>query len=231
MREMQAAIISLTLAAILIVGLAAPVYAVDGAIEINQARALAGGVTATDTAGFPVTLDSPGTYVLTGTLTTPVANVDGIDITSADVTLDLNGFSLIGPGVAAFAFFGIDGNGNVRIAVKNGNVVGFGWRGISLAFECLIDHVVSMNHDDAGINCNSQSIIQNSVANNNGAWGINAGGQVVGWSDAATGLRAFLWDNGVMTDLGDLPGGTDQSVARSVNDSGQVVGGEVSNEE
>ncbi len=151
----------------------------DGAIEINQVAALAGGVTATDSAGFPVTLDSPGNYVLTGTLTTLVGNVNGIDITSADVTLDLNGFSLIGPGVAAFGFFGINGNGNDRTTVKNGNVLGFGWRGIQLAFDCHIDHVVSSDHDDAGIICNSQAIIQNSVANKNGTGGISAGARSV----------------------------------------------------
>ena len=31
--------------------------AVDGVVEINQTRALAGAITASDTAGFPVTLD------------------------------------------------------------------------------------------------------------------------------------------------------------------------------
>jgi probable HAF family extracellular repeat protein len=36
--------------------------------------------------------------------------------------------------------------------------------------------------------------------------GINAAGQVVGFSDASTGDRAFLWQNGSMTNLGDLPG-------------------------
>ena len=54
MREIQAAIISLTLAAISIVGLAAPVYAVDGVIEINQAKALVGGVTAGDGPTIPL---------------------------------------------------------------------------------------------------------------------------------------------------------------------------------
>ena len=41
-------------------------WAVDGVIEINQHRALAGGVTAGDTAGFPVTLSQRGSYRLTG---------------------------------------------------------------------------------------------------------------------------------------------------------------------
>ena len=42
--------------------------AVDGVVEINQTRVLAGGVTASDTPGFPVTLDASGSYSLTGSL-------------------------------------------------------------------------------------------------------------------------------------------------------------------
>ena len=50
--------IALALASTL--GLAGQAYAVDGVIEINQARALAGGVTPGDTAGFPVTISVSG---------------------------------------------------------------------------------------------------------------------------------------------------------------------------
>ncbi|MEO8754336.1 MAG: hypothetical protein ABI624_16830 [Casimicrobiaceae bacterium] len=57
--------------------------------------------------------------------------------------------------------------------------------------------------------------------------GINSSGQVVGFRDTdATGAahrHAFLWAEGVLTDLGTLPGGT-QSFARAINDSGKVVG-------
>lgn len=49
------------------------------------------------------------------------------------------------------------------------------------------------------------------------AMGINNNNQVVGHSSG----RAFLWENGVMTDLGSL--GT-QSGAYGINDAGQVVG-------
>ena len=49
---------------------------------------------------------------------------------------------------------------------------------------------------------------------------VNNAGQVVGYSTAATGYRAFLWDsvNG-MQDLGVLPGGPDYSVAYAIADS------------
>ena len=53
------------------------------------------------------------------------------------------------------------------------------------------------------------------------AYGINARGQVVGFG---AGFHAFLWDNGMTTDLGTLPGGSQFSEAWAVNAQGQVVG-------
>ena len=63
------------------------------------------------------------------------------------------------------------------------------------------------------------------------AYGLNDLGQVVGWStvpDCTTALgapcrRAFLWQGGLMIDLGKLPGDED-SFARAINNSGTIVG-------
>ncbi|MCX5675447.1 MAG: PEP-CTERM sorting domain-containing protein [Planctomycetota bacterium] len=52
---------------------------------------------------------------------------------------------------------------------------------------------------------------------------INDSGQVVGYALPPPGEHAFLWKNGVVTDLGALPGGN-QSYAFAINNAGQVVG-------
>ncbi len=59
--------------------------------------------------------------------------------------------------------------------------------------------------------------------NNSSAAGINASGQVVGYSTTASGTQhAFLYSRGVMQDLGTLGG--DSSYAYGISASGQVAG-------
>ncbi len=65
------------------------------------------------------------------------------------------------------------------------------------------------------------------------ATALNNKGQVAGWADtgATEGVltaHAFLWDAGKMTDIDTLPGYHQQApgtVARAINDQGEVVGG------
>src|SRR5690242_11336971 len=109
------------------VAVAFPALAVDGVIEINQARALAGGITAGDFPGYPITISVSGSYRLTSDLRAAVSN-DGIDITADNVTLDLNGFTVYGGGGLIADGISIGDHKNVEI--KNGTVRDFTRNGV-----------------------------------------------------------------------------------------------------
>jgi hypothetical protein len=66
-----------------------PVSADNGVVLINQSKVVASG-------GFPYKITSAGSYRLAGNLTVKTA-VDGIDVSAAPVTIDLNGFAIEGP--------------------------------------------------------------------------------------------------------------------------------------
>ena len=73
----------------------------SGVTTIDQTKAEAGGITANDAAGFPVTISQSGSYRLMSNLVLPDANATGIVITAPNVNLDLNGFAIVGPATCA----------------------------------------------------------------------------------------------------------------------------------
>lgn len=176
--------------ATLFAGLCGSLYAVDGVVLIDQNRALAGGVTPGDTPGFPVTISQPGSYRLAGDLTVPDANTDAIDITANHVTIDLNGFSIIGPTVCTGgppvtscsptgSGVGVSSLTASYITVKNGGVRGMGSNGLALGGLNLVDQVIAENNGSSGISLSGGSVL-NSVVSSNGSIGIDvAGGTVI----------------------------------------------------
>jgi len=146
--------------------------AVDGVIEINQAAALVGGITGTDTAGFPVTIDASGSYRLTSNLVLGDVNTSGIFIeeTAGSVDLDLNGFTILGP-VTCFPTGGNCSSGSgsglgilirqeTTVRIHDGAVRGVGSRAIS-----LVGNDISLSVDRVAIVENRAGGIQNNVGN------------------------------------------------------------------
>src|ERR1035438_128341 len=100
--------------------LPAAVFGVDGVILIDQNKALAGNVTPGDTPGFPVTISQPGSYRLDSNLTVPDVNTTAIVIAADNVTIDLNGFAILGNNVCAFVSI----NGSISFSCIPGGGVG-----------------------------------------------------------------------------------------------------------
>jgi len=116
-------------------------------IAIAQNKAIAGGLTPGDTAGFPITLTQPGRYVLTSNLYPP-PNVHGIEIEAFDVTIDLNGFLLQGGGLARF---GIIGKEVHTVSIQNGTIALFDGAGILGGNSWTVENMRISVNGDSGI--------------------------------------------------------------------------------
>jgi hypothetical protein len=116
-------------AVLLAVWITSPAIALagGGVLEINQACATRTGCFPGDAAGFPVTISTAGSYLLTGNLAVP-ESTRGIEITGNSATLDLRGFTVTGAG-GTTSVDGVYISGQ-NAEVRNGSVRGFSRHGI-----------------------------------------------------------------------------------------------------
>jgi len=155
---------------------------------IDQSKALAGSVTPGDTPGFPVTLSLPGSYRLTSNLTVPVG-ADGILITAENVTLDLNGFTIKGPGSCTKSASGytvtcappsyhhgvnVNSTGLSESVVRNGTVQGF-WFGVSM--EHGRAHDLSVLQNKVGLS-GAANLLASRISARMNETGVQTGGLV-----------------------------------------------------
>jgi hypothetical protein len=158
----------------------------QGVVEINQEAALKGGVTAGDAPGFPVTLSVSGSYRLSSNLTVP-AGPTGVEINADNVSLDLNGFSIVGPNTCngdsrtqtttCTSIFTFDGVFSQRsqITIRNGSIRGMR-NGIFLTRgPALIEEIHATQNTATGIRIET-GVVRRSTASNNGSDGISAQG-------------------------------------------------------
>lgn len=155
----------------------------DGVTLITQEAADEG--TPGDAPGFPVTISESGSYRLGSNLIVPDCDTTAIDITAPNVVVDLNGFSILGPGCGGGSGVGINAEfrgtfpaGGVR--VMNGVVRGMGSDGIRLFASCRVEGVHAL-FNGAGMVVAFGCTVVNNTANRNRGVGISvAGGTVIG---------------------------------------------------
>jgi hypothetical protein len=163
--------------------------------------------------GFPVTISEPGSYRLQSNLVVKEASVTVIEITANDVTIDLAGFSIVGPntcagtpvectvggggiGVKAVADAGPSPE-NVR--VMNGTVRGMGGHGIRLIGNAtVVERVHAVSNGGPGIVVGQGNIID-SVAMFNGSGAAVVGLIVRGTVAMNNAFGIFIRPGGVAT--------------------------------
>lgn len=166
--------------------------AADGVVEISQAKVLANG------GHFPFTISSPGSYRLTSNLDVTADSTNAaaaqnrvaIQINSGEVTIDLNGFAIIGPltctyGGSSCSLSGGTGagvNASVglsNITIRNGSIYGMGAYGIYAALtnaSARVEKVMARDNGYAGIAINGAA--EDCTANRNSLYGFLVTGLV-----------------------------------------------------
>ncbi len=189
--------------------------AVDGVTLIDQNKALAGGVTPADIPGFPITISQGGSYRLSGNLTVPDSNTDAILVTAPNVTIALNGFSILGPNVctrpasllgldctASGSGVGVNAPSAVDVVVTNGTIRGMGSSalvvtGVAGGGPNRVEKIIAVSNGGTGIVVRNGVVI-NSAASLNRVHGIGVEtGRVTGsysTNNLANGL--FISDGG-----------------------------------
>lgn len=201
----------LGVAAALLTGL--PAFAIDGVTLIDQNKGLTGNVTPGDTPGFPITISRPGSYRLASNLTVADGNTTAIQIVADHVTLDLNGFAILGP-VDCTTGCNSSGTGtgvgvqaprtpgaHFNITVRNGTIQGMGSHGIELTGDSsLVEHVDVRSNGGNGISLidsgdagrGGASSVRHSMSLRNGGAGISITRGVVSFNtsslNASTGI-------------------------------------------
>jgi len=127
----------------------------------------------TPISSLPFTISTSGSYYLTGNLT-GVAGAHGITISVSDVTLDLNGFALIG---VAGSVNGVNVSPGTNTHILNGTVRDWDGHGVQ-AFSALnsrVENLRSFSNGGSGISIGSNSTVTACEAYLNGGTGVEAG--------------------------------------------------------
>lgn len=178
-------------------------HAVDGVTLIDQNHAITGNVTPGDAPGFPVSINLPGTYKLASNLVVPNASTTAILVNVDNVTIDLNGFAILGPNVCAtdggsvaspctsasanpFNGVGVDGGSATALLVKNtrvmnGTIDGMGGYGIFLNVNSRVERMNVTQSGNYAI-FTSGGVILDTLVRGNGGGGIATTGGIISGS-------------------------------------------------
>lgn len=162
-------------------------FAVDGQVLIDHSKAIKGAITPGDAPGYPVTISRPGSYRLSGNLVVPDGNTGAIEIGADHVTLDLNGFAILGPVDCSGGFPCANaGSGDgvrtpgvqFNVTIRNGTIQGLGRGGIDLRGDShLVEQMHARSNGSTGIliaasQDEGSSVVQRSTVQRNGQLGI-----------------------------------------------------------
>lgn len=149
----------------------------DGVALINTSTVAAAG-------GYPYIISQPGSYKLSGNLQARDKDTDVIRIDTDNVTIDLNGFSILGPAVCTAFPCANEGLGKgiasdpsrrtMNIIIRNGTIQGMGGTAIYLNTDnSLVEYMQIRDNGGSGIFVAGEGVVQRNNIDRNDGYGIS----------------------------------------------------------
>lgn len=143
---------------------------------------------------LPIVVDRPGSYRLCRDLAVHDASTTAILVKADDVTIDLDGHTISGPGAAGTGV-GISADGQSGLTVLNGTVRGMGDSGIAAGLRARIQGVKAIGNGGYGIRVGNVGMLTGNVASENGRGGLSGGEYTtfkdnIAHANAMTGIAA-----------------------------------------
>ncbi len=163
-------------------------------------------------------ISQPGSYYLTGNIMGAFGR-SGIEIVASGVTIDLNGFELVG---VAGSLDGIKGDPAIQnVRIQNGTISGWGDHGVDLVGveRCHVTNVIATANTGSGIQLGSGSFMSGCIAS------LNAGFIGLSLDDGCTMVDCTAFGNtgrGLAVDAG----GTITNCTAYANGAEGIVGGQ-----
>jgi parallel beta-helix repeat protein len=145
-----------------------------------------------------LTITKPGSYYLPRNLVSALTNAPVVLVTASNVTLNLNGYSIIGPGGSGTASAGILANPSVaNVTVVGGTIAGIAGAAVNLGPESEVSGMHIVGNSGDGVDCASACLVSGNIIADNGGVGISL-------SDSSSGFQ----NNVLNGNAGGIVGGT-----------------------
>lgn len=171
-------------------------YAGDSTRLITHSAALAGNVTPGDAPGYPVTISRRGSYKLASNLRVTDIDTDAVQITIGNVSLDLNGWSILGPSNGGSGIgVRVTDQFHFNVTVRDGTIEGFGGHGMLVAHRSIIRNMHISRHGGLGVASHPESssiMLTNSIVTGNFQGGVALRGRACTVTDSSISDNNFL---------------------------------------
>jgi hypothetical protein len=133
--------------------------------------------------GGTIVINKSGSYFLAATLTFGLSNSSAIRVNTGinNVTINLNGFSIIGTGGTNAN--GINAPTNSGITVVNGTITKFSGKGIILGSNSAVAGLQILSNTGDALTCTTGCLITSNVINSNGGTGLVFSGATSGYQN------------------------------------------------